>query len=261
MSHSLKGEVPPEHVLFGCSAVMQKLRENLSRFCNASVPIVLQGEVGVGKSTLARFVHQRWFATRGQYARLTCSSVDKGWAALAFCAVLKGSQVPAIPSSDVARPVTLFLDEVNELPGKLQQLLAALMIENSEQHDGCCGPVCIIGSSTSDLRREMKEGHFRRDLLQQLAVGILDVPPLRERKEDLPEICEYMRRRCCERTNVADRPFQPDQMERMMAYDWPGNLNELESYIGRFVALGPEHCKLAKHSAAVADRGGENWLM
>jgi DNA-binding NtrC family response regulator len=238
---SVVRDLVPEPILFGRSNTMQELKHKLSRFCSASVPVLLQGEVGVGKDELARFIHQRWFASRGHYARLSCASVNMGWAAFALNATLKGSTPPGRNSGTPVRPVTLFLDEVNELPSKLQRLLSILLIEQKEAHDAGHGPVCIVSSSTRDLRREVKEGRFRRDLFQQLAIGVLQVPPLRDRVQDLPEICEYLRCRCSLQAGADDKPFPPDLLERMLLHRWPGNLNELEAFIRRFVALGPEN--------------------
>jgi DNA-binding NtrC family response regulator len=139
---------------------------------------------------------------------------------------------------------TLFLDEIDELPMKLQRLLANLLVEYRDDHNRQSdrGPICIVSSSTRDLRRETKEGHFRRDLLQQLAVVTIEVPPLRNRMEDLPGICEYLRYRCCRASGMPDRPFPADLWDRMLHHPWPGNFSELESFISRFVALGPKHC-------------------
>lgn len=263
MSYPIVEELPPENVLFGASAAMQQLRCKLSRVCTASVPILLQGEIGVGKGSLSRFIHQRWFAGQGHYARLSCASVDKLWGPFAFCAVLNCSVPLNGCSGHFERLATLFLDEINELPVKLQQLLANLLVEHSEDRNRHSdrGPMCIVSSSTRDLRREIKEGHFRRDLLQQLAVVTIDVPPLRDRTEDLPQICEYLRRRCCRASGVPDRPFPPDLFERMLHHRWPGNFSELESFISRFVALGPKHCAALEDRKPDVSGDPGMWLM
>src|SRR5262245_49145853 len=173
---SSSDELLPENVLFGRSPGMQDLKEKLSRFCHAGMPILLQGEAGVGKETLSGFIHRRWFSLYGPYARLSCASTDEHWAAFALCAVLKGPVLQAAQaSSPGTHPATLFLHEVDGLPDNLQRLLAILMTERKENdgHDGDESPVCIVSSSTRDLRREMKGGHFRRDLFHQLAIGVL----------------------------------------------------------------------------------------
>ena len=257
------GELPPEDVLFGRSSDMQDLKEKLSRFCSAGVPILLQGEVGVGKSTLSAFIHRHWFSPHGPYARLSCASTDEHWAAFALCAVLKRSMLNATRSATDTHPTTLFLREVDELPSNLQRLLAMLMTERKENNgqDVESSRVCVVSSSTRDLRREMKDGHFRRDLFQQLAIGALRVPPLRERAQDLPAIFEYLRHYNCVEAGVDDRPFPPDLMERMLLYRWPGNLNELQSFIRRFVTLGPEHCTLYQKLGTQVESAVGKWRM
>lgn len=263
VTQSGNGELPPEHVLFGRTSDMQDLREKLSRFCSAGVPILLQGEPGVGKSTLSAFIHRHWFSLHGPYARLSCASTDEHWAAFALCAVLKRSMLHSTRSSVDAHPGTLFLREVDELPDNLQRLLAILMTERKEINgqDLEDSPMCVVSSSTRDLRREMKEGHFRRDLFQQLAIGVLRVPPLRERVQDLPAICEYLRRHSCVQAGVEDRPFPPELMERMLLYRWPGNLNELQSFIRRFVTLGPDHCTLYQTVETQVETAVCKWMM
>jgi len=122
-------------------------------------------------------------------------------------------------------------------------------------------PVCIVSSSTRDLRLKMKDGNFRRDLFQQLAIGVLRVPPLRERMQDLPEICEYLRHRYCHQTGVDDKPFPPELLQQMLMYSWPGNLNELHSFIRRFVPLGPAHCSFFPSLGSEVECAASKWMM
>ena len=263
VTQSSAEDLLPESVLFGRSSSMLDLREKLTRFCSAGVPILLQGEAGVGKGTLSAFIHRHWFSLHGSYARLSCASTDEHWAAFALCAVLKRSMLQTTRSAADTHPATLFLREVDELPSHLQRLLAILMTERKEE-DGSAmetSPVCIVSSCTRDLRREMKHGHFRRDLFQQLAIGVVRVPPLRERVQDLPAICEYLRHRDCMQAGIDDRPFPPDLMERMLMYRWPGNLNELQSFIRRFVTLGPEHCTLYQKMGTQVENAVGKWMM
>ena len=237
-------ELPPEKVLFGRSPAMQEFRRNLSQACLARLPVLMLGEVGVGKKTLSRFLHRHWFAPWGRYVKVTCASADWFWSPFTLQAVMKCS-VPAKTRPEAAdeRVATLFLDGVDELPVRLQRLLASLLTEHGGDYNfhPRRGPICIVSSSTRNLRDETDEGRFRRDLFERLAVSTLFVPPLRDRMQDMPEICEYLRRQC-RTSGLPDRKFPAHLLDSMLLYAWPGNLSELTTFVGHFVTLGPEHC-------------------
>jgi DNA-binding NtrC family response regulator len=113
-----------------------------------------------------------------------------------------------------------------------------LLIEHNDERNfhPHRGPLCIVSSSTRDLRYETEEGRFLKDLLQQLAVVTLEVPPLHDRAQDLPAICDFLHRRYCRISGMPDRPFPAELLEYMRLQRWPGNLGELETFISRFVA-------------------------
>jgi DNA-binding NtrC family response regulator len=239
-------ELPPECLLFGRSPAMQELKVRLFRVCTASVPLLLQGEIGVGKATLSRFIHAHFAADKGQYLRVNCAAVADGWAPLAFSVALKGRAAGERHGENhVSSAVTtLVFDRVCALPALAQRGLAQLLVEREEQSPSGRDslPIRIIAATTRDLRRQVKQGHFRRDLFDLLAVVTVQVPPLRQRMQDLPELCEYLRLRLCARLGVAGTMFPASMMDRILQYHWPGNICELENFIGRFVSLGPENC-------------------
>ena len=239
-------KVLPDSLLFGCSPVMQELKARLLRVCASSVPLLLQGEAGVGKASLARFIHHRFSPTEGYYWAVNCSVLKDGWAPLAFSVALKGrtnhgGEGKLEQSSSAA---TLFLDRVCDLPALAQRGLAQLLDEQKAKWsgDGRRAPVRLIAATSRDLRQQVRMGLFRRDLFHQLAVVTIKVPALRQRREDLPAMCEHLRLRSCASLGVEDKSFPPEMMSRILQYHWPGNLSELENFIGRFVSLGAENC-------------------
>jgi DNA-binding NtrC family response regulator len=239
-------ELPPDSVLFGCSSAMQTLRSKLFRVGEACVPLLLQGEPGVGKSLLSKFVHKYFGGAKGQYLGVNCAAVTAAEVPFAFSGLLEGPTADegAARSNDSNGIATLFLDRVSELSPMAQRGLALLLAEQEKPSAGYRPgtPVRIIAATTRDLREEVKHGRFRRDLFDQLAVVTIQVPPLRHRVQDLPELCDYLRLRSCAKLGVTDRGFPPDIMARILRYHWPGNICELENFIGRFVSLGPEDC-------------------
>lgn len=244
--NSVLGDPIPDSVLFGASDVMQELKGKLLRVCRTTVPVLLQGEVGVGKGTLSRFIHSHSAGALGPYVRITCAALCGSSPMMGLLLHLQGVESEVQIDSDDARPLaglgTLFLEQVNELAPWLQQELARTLAESDERaaRDGhrVYEKVRIVCSSTRNLRREVKLGHFRRDLFHRLAVVTIDVPPLRQHLEDLPAIAEYLRLRQSAQLAANDPPFPPDLLARMVTYQWPGNIRELDNLVCRYVVLG-----------------------
>jgi DNA-binding NtrC family response regulator len=257
----------PDSVLFGISQVMQELRSRLSRICATTVSVLLQGEVGVGKGVLSRFIHSHSTGVVGPYVRvncaaLSCESADKN----PFATSTDGegtalARVPwGFPMSNIG---TLFLDQVHELTPQVQQQLSNSFAECDESSSRDQGNdhsnVRIMCASTRNLRHEVERGRFRRDLFHRLAVVTIDVPPLRNRLEDLPCITEYLRARYSAQFGIADALFPSDLLARMLSYQWPGNIHELESFVCRCVVLGSDHAAFAEPGTATEHGADFGW--
>lgn len=241
-SNKCDGDLPPDSVLFGRSDVMQNLRRRLSRVCATSVPVVLQGEMCVGKSVLCRFIHEHSKASSARFLKLNCSSFSDWGEHVSLSVALKSSvAAPAPAGADNAVPAigTLFLNEVCDLPSERQQELSHLLADYdwTNIRDQQQEAIRILCTSSRDLRREVKQGRFRRDLFDLLTVVTIEVPPLRERLVDLPEIIEHLGRRFGEQPSADDIDFSPDLLAKMLTYSWPGNFCELESFVRRHIAL------------------------
>ena len=261
------GDLPPDSVLFGSSEVMQQLRRKVTRICPTTVSILLQGEVGVGKDLLARFIHSHSTGVVGPYVSVNCAalsspSVDNN----RFVALQDGAGVMfARKQQGHATSIisTLFLDQVSELTPQIQQQLSSPLadcdeFESGDQRDNR-GKVRIISASTRDLRQEVKKGRFRRALFHRLAEVTIDVPPLRSRTEDLPFISEYLRLRCCAQLGMADTPFPPDLLARMRVYHWPGNIRELQNFVCQYVLLGADRLTLEDQAVVTEPAPDYDW--
>lgn len=250
-----EGDLPPNSVLFGKSEVMQSLKRRLSRVCGTPVPVVLQGEMCVGKSVLCRFIHQHSTVLAGQYLRLNCSAFGDWRDYTTLSGALKSCVVAATKTAHdeaSAQVGTLFFQHVSDLSPQLQQELSHLLADYdwSKKREPQQEAIRILCTSTKDLRREVKQGRFRRDLFDRLAVVTIEVPPLKKRLADLPEIIEFLRRRYSQQTGIEDDvDFSPDLLTKMLTYSWPGNFCELQNFVRRFVALGPDHCTFGKKDA------------
>ena len=240
-------DLPPDSVIFGKSSSMAELEGNVRRLLGMNLPIILQGESGAGKSILSKFIHNNSTAVAGPYVKVNCAS-DDGTLLEALASTLveeertNGDTFPA--QLDLSYIGTLFLDEVGELSPKRQLQLVHLLPDRQGCGDNDpsspCAKARIVGATARNLRQEVKEKRFRRDLFYRLAVVILEVPPLRHRRDDLPVIANHLRRLYSENFGLPDRPFSDKLIERMHEYGWPGNIRELENFVCRYVILGSE---------------------
>lgn len=241
-------DLPPDSVLFGRSTVMSELRGRLVRICSTNLPILLHGESGVGKALLSRFIHNHAIGIVGFYTRVDCANSSG--------TLLESDPFPFVvnehpytstiePGSPEPAPVgTLFLDEVGELSPQLQLKLLHSLHEG-EPTAGDSRPnlgtkARIICATTRNLRQEANEGRFRQELFYRLAVVTLEVPPLRNRLDDLLIIANYLRLYYSEKFGLPGKPFPKRLVERMHYYEWPGNIREFESFICRYVILGSD---------------------
>ncbi len=257
-NHAL-GDFPPDLVLFGQSEVMQKLKSKLVRVSPTSVPILLQGEVGVGKSVLSRFIHFHSACPRGSYVSINCAALGAPaslWDPFLSVqgALGLGDEHCQVPSLLSCRG-TLFLEQVSELTPRLQQQLERSLTESDEcttaDRNLVRDKVRIVCSTTRNLRRDVTLGHFRRDLYHRIVVVTIDVPPLRERLQDLPGIAEYVRARQSAQLAVSDSAFSHELLARMLTYPWPGNIRELENFVYRYVLTGGDECSLEDRASAI----------
>ena len=258
-SNRLLSDVPPEWVLFGKSLAMQDLKHKLVRVCSTSVSVLLQGEVGVGKSLLSRFIHKYSPGLEGPYMRVNCSALSSSLDCLDLFALPKLSRThcSCCEATENRSPHsgTLFFDQVSDLNPRLQyQVTNALAERDLAKMSHQCSEgkgVRIISANIRSLREEVKLGRFRRELFYRLAVVTIDVPPLRNRVEDIPDLIEYFRLRYTAKLNVTNTPFPADLRSRALSYRWPGNIRELESFVRRFVLLGYDRCTFGEADSAI----------
>jgi len=241
-------DLPPDSVIFGTSATMLDLQEKLQRTSGTNLPILLQGESGVGKGLLSKFIHNQSNRIVGPYVRVNCASpLDTSLESEPFISLEGAHEVTdsIVPESPESSSIgTLYLDEVAELPSELQLKLLDFLYNTPPRGGDNQGDrrtkARIICATTRNLRQEVNEGRFRRELFYRLAVITLEVPPLRHRLYDLLIIANYLRMHYSGKFGLPDKPFPDRLVERMHYYEWPGNIRELDSFVCRYVILGSE---------------------
>jgi two-component system, NtrC family, response regulator HydG len=231
----------------GQSAAMRAVCSLVQRVADAATPVLLLGETGTGKGLLARALHTQSQRASRAFVTVNCAAVPEQLLETELFGHVRGAFTGANAHRtgllEEADGGTLFLDEIGEMPMALQAKLLDVLERGVVRAVGSnkekALDVRVVAATNRDLRRQVAAGHFREDLLFRLDVITLPIPPLRERREDLPELFAHFlasARRKHPQSPV--RKLSPAALDRMLAYAWPGNVRELANVIERVVLLG-----------------------
>ena len=207
--------------------------------------VLILGESGTGKELVARAIHQRSQRSRRSLVKVNCGSIPRELFESEFFGHVRGSFTGAIRDRtgrfQLADGGTLFLDEVGEIPLDLQVKLLRVLQEGEFERVGDDATrrvdVRVVAATNRDLQKEVAEHRFRLDLFYRLGVFPISVPPLRARRDDIPDLIAHFVRQSCARLHV-DVPRLPlREIDRARAYDWPGNVRELQNIVERAVIL------------------------
>jgi transcriptional regulator with GAF, ATPase, and Fis domain len=232
--------------LIGDSAPMQRLSERICKVAASDCTVLIVGETGTGKEVAARAIHQNSPRARHPFVAVNCAALTESLLESELFGHERGAFTGASAQKkgrlEIADRGTVFLDEVGELAPSLQaKLLRALQLHEFERVGGTRTikvDVRVLAATNRDLAADVAEGRFRQDLFYRLNVVTLGMPPLRERRSDIPVLIAHF---------VAKygrgRPIDvsPEALDALAAYDWPGNVRELENAIERAVVLGASH--------------------
>jgi two-component system, NtrC family, response regulator AlgB len=227
------------------SPVMKKIMETLYRAADTDATVLLRGESGTGKGVAARIVHQRSKRAGAQFVTVNCPSLSAELLESELFGHKKGAFTGAIDNKlgrvDQAEGGTLFLDEVGDVPLALQPKLLRFIQDREYERVGDNltrrADVRIVAATNRDLAGMVAQGLFREDLLYRLNVIALEMPPLRERSDDLPALAQYFLTRYAANYRRPARRFTDAALDTILAYSWPGNIRELQNAIERAVIL------------------------
>ncbi|MEM1204563.1 MAG: sigma-54 dependent transcriptional regulator [Acidobacteriota bacterium] len=233
--------------LIGQSQAMRKLRSELRRAADSDGRILLMGENGTGKELAARQAHRLSRRAKGPFVDVNCAAIPEELIESELFGHVKGSFTGA--SSDRAGRFeqadggTLFLDEVADMSLKTQaKVLRALQEQRFERVGGADSiqvDVRIVAATNKDLEIEIREGRFREDLYFRLAVLPIDIPPLRDRPDDLPELVEHFMALYARQQGRRPKRVSDGAMARLRDYAWPGNVRELRNVVERMLIMTP----------------------
>jgi len=227
------------------SAVMDPVLKALEKAAGSAIPVLVEGESGVGKELIARAIHGSGVRRAKPFVAVNCGALPENLIESILFGHEKGAFTGAtekhIGKLAEADGGTLFLDEVSELPGPAQvKLLRALQEGEVEPVGGRKSvkvDVRIVSATNRDLIADVKAGHFRDDLFYRLHVFPITVPPLRSRRDDIPELARHFLTRIAAEEGKRVRAISAEGMALLMAYRWPGNVRQLENVIFRAVVL------------------------
>jgi two-component system NtrC family response regulator len=248
LSQELKDKFGPTD-LVGNSFPMRQVRDLIVRVAGTKATVLISGESGTGKELVARAIHFGSPRKDKPLISVNCSALTETLLESELFGHEKGAFTGAVAQRkgrfEAADGGTLFLDEVGELSPSVQvTLLRVLQNREFERVGGnktIKVDVRVIAASNKDLAEEVSKGHFREDLFYRLNVVHIQVPPLRERKEDIPILIRYFLERFSREMNKKDVPtLAPEVLAALLAYDWPGNIRELENLLERAIILSSE---------------------
>jgi two-component system response regulator AtoC len=236
------------------SAVMRKLRSQAALVANVDIPVLLLGESGTGKEVLARLVHKLSPRAHRTFLKVNCAAVPAdlleselfGYETGAFT----GATHPKPGKFELCNKGTILLDEIGEMPPLLQAKLLHVLQDQQFSRLGSRSvikvDVRILAATNINIAEALASKQLREDLYYRLNAFMLQLPPLRERKEEIPILLKHFMSRMAERYARAPLPVSPTLMQACLEYSWPGNLRELSNFVKRYLILGDEQLAIAE---------------
>lgn len=234
--------------LDGVSPLIEQLRSDIERAAPTNASILITGENGSGKEVVARLVHQKSRRANKPLIEVNCAAIPEELIESELFGYEKGAFTGAssrkLGKFDLANEGTLFLDEIGDMSLKTQAKILHILEERKFERVGGSKTievdVRIIAATNKNLLDEINKGNFREDLYFRINVIPLHVPPLRERKEDIPILANEFLQRFAKEQNLEEKKITPEAMEILVNYSWPGNVRELRNIIERLVIMTRE---------------------
>ncbi len=244
----LKQLAPTASIMTGRSACMNQLRQTIERAAKANSRILIVGPSGAGKELAARTLHNASSRTDGPFVVINAAAITPERMEIELFGVEpNGEHARKTGALEEAHGGTLFVDEIGDMPRETQNKILRVLVEQTFQRQGGTAKVSvdvrIISSTARNLEEEIAAGRFREDLYHRLSVVPIRVPPLSERREDIPELIDYFMDQISAATGLPKRQIGQDAMAVLQSHVWPGNVRQLRNNVERVMILaggGPE---------------------
>jgi len=237
-----------KHEIVWAGEAMRKVMAQIDRVAASETRVCILGETGTGKELVARTLHEKSQRATGPFITLNCAAVPAELIESELFGHEKGSFTGAagrhIGKFEQAHGGTIFLDEIGDMPLTMQAKLLRVLEENEVERIGGDKPIAVdvrvIVATHRDLGRLAQDGKFRQDLFHRVYVYPLILPPLRERRQDIPKLIEHFSTQLCSQNGWKPLPFTPEAIEALQGYAWPGNVRELRNVVERLLLLATE---------------------
>ena len=244
----LRQKIIQDYELTGVSGPIMELKEMIAIVAPTNAWILIMGENGTGKELVARSIHRQSRRAHKPFVEVNCAAIPEDLIESELFGHEKGAFTGATEKKrgkfDLAHEGTIFLDEVADMSLKAQAKILRILQEKKIERVGGSTliptDVRVLAASNKNLEEEMEAGRFRQDLFYRLNVIPLRVPPLRERKEDIPVLVNWFLKEFAVKEGVGEKSIADGAMAKLMAHDWPGNVRELKNIIERLVITVPQ---------------------
>lgn len=241
----LRQQVQPTDRITGVSQAVMRLREQIRLVAPTSSWVLIQGENGTGKEVVARAIYRQSRRSHGPFVEVNCAAIPEELIESELFGHEKGAFTGALQSKrgkfDMANGGTLFLDEIGDMSLSTQAKILRILQEQKFQRVGGSRTiqvdVRVIAATNKDLREEIRKGRFREDLYHRINVIPIHVPPLRDRREDIPLLVQEFVEEFCKRNGYPPKAFHPAVIDAFQNYHWPGNVRELKNMVERLLIL------------------------
>ena len=231
--------------IVGSSPALQRVLAQVAKVATTDSTVLILGDTGTGKELIARAIHKRSRRSTRAFIRVNCAAIPPSLIASELFGHEKGAFTGALQRRlgrfEAADGGTIFLDEIGDLPAETQIALLRVLQEREIERVGSSHPIAVdvrvLAATNRDLETAVQSGAFRQDLYYRLNVFPIEIPPLRERVDDIPVLVEYLIERYAKKAGKSIRTIKKQTVELFQAYDWPGNVRELQNVIERAVVL------------------------
>jgi two-component system response regulator AtoC len=247
-------ELPPIEVIVGQSPLMAAVHEKLEKVAETTVPVLIQGESGTGKEIFAKLLHSYSNRSKGAWVKVACPAIPHTLIESELFGYEKGAFTGAYATKrgrvELAQMGTLFLDEIGDLDLSVQAKLLQMLQDGSFMRVGGQESrkinLRLVSAASENLRQQTENGSFRLDFFYRINAVTIDLPPLRQRIEDLPQLIDYFMASHAKAFHCRPEPLSRETMRLMQRYSWPGNIRQLENMIRGFILVGNEEALAAE---------------
>ncbi len=242
----LKKKVSKNYEMVGESSAIQQIKEMIEKVAPTEARVLITGPNGTGKELVAHWLHQKSDRSGGPMIEVNCAAIPSELIESELFGHVKGAFTSANKDRagkfEAANGGTIFLDEVGDMSLSAQAKVLRALQENKVQRVGSDKDikvdVRVIAATNKNLKEEIAQGRFREDLYHRLAVILIMVPPLNERREDIPLLVEYFTQKIADEHGTARKKFSDKALKKLKEYDWTGNIRELRNVVERLIILG-----------------------